>query len=686
MSDILYPNFLDDLAQYEQAEAYWQRRWSELIRKERQEHLWKSPWLKANINHSMPTPDGKPIFSAICEKYSYAIRVNQLDPSKNRSECTHWSDAYGDLDEITVVVVACTMTEQHVRHALNQAHWFIANIRSALAEERARERRLKQARPVENENLRQLVVGQPEDDSPRLEYANWYQANGDTARAAFVRAQIERSHMPADDDRQSELQASELRSLSEHGVRWLDLPEKSVIRGEYRRGFFEVLGTSASRWLEHRSDFLRRFPIRILRLNHITEKSTAETVAHLRQLNAPEIIIGPELNNPFPKVRADEFLPTLAQMPELATLQGFEFGWLDDGYGGVGNEIGDELLSTFLQTPALRHLEVLGLVSTQVGDQSLEVLSDGSWKRLRRLDLSINDTYCKTENKLVSSFSAAGFLRFANSATGQCLEELGFGWAELPECSADDLATAFSHSRLKSITIPVNKSGFEVLSAITSPSSETGLQVLATAKDTSTDLVLIPGELIARFVNSERSAGIRTLDLEGGLMPPQVLESLASSIQLGNLRELHLRFGHTPKLDSIKDLLEARWIENLTHLSLLDLSDDHLEMIANCSRLRSLRSLTLGMKKTTGQGMAALLRSRNFGLLSALRFNALIGHGVRFTDDLIDLLLDAPMPHLAVVNVGSSFSSATEFKLMCLLNSPRFAFVGSGFLQQEKPG
>jgi uncharacterized protein (TIGR02996 family) len=54
----------------------------------------------------------------------------------------------------------------------------------------------------------------PDDDAPRLAPADWFEKQGDVAklaRAEFVRAQIQRTHLPEDDSQQSELQAHELR-------------------------------------------------------------------------------------------------------------------------------------------------------------------------------------------------------------------------------------------------------------------------------------------------------------------------------------------------------------------------------------------------------------------------------------------------------------------------------------------
>jgi uncharacterized protein (TIGR02996 family) len=63
----------------------------------------------------------------------------------------------------------------------------------------------------------------PDDDAPRLMAADWFEEQGgeaNTARAEFIRVQIQRANLPQDDIRQSELQARELRLLKRWALFW----------------------------------------------------------------------------------------------------------------------------------------------------------------------------------------------------------------------------------------------------------------------------------------------------------------------------------------------------------------------------------------------------------------------------------------------------------------------------------
>ena len=54
MADYLFPDFLSDPRQYQQAEALWRERFGDLIRRIDQEALWESPWLNTHFANGTP--------------------------------------------------------------------------------------------------------------------------------------------------------------------------------------------------------------------------------------------------------------------------------------------------------------------------------------------------------------------------------------------------------------------------------------------------------------------------------------------------------------------------------------------------------------------------------------------------------------------------------------------------------
>src|SRR5688572_22291710 len=94
------------------------------------------------------------------------------------------------------------------------------------------------------------VRAAPDDDLPRLIYADYLDEHGDP-RAEFIRAQVERHHLPAGDPRRAELLAREKDLLREHEDEWLGPLAAVVSSVEFRRGFVERVLVMAEAFLAH---------------------------------------------------------------------------------------------------------------------------------------------------------------------------------------------------------------------------------------------------------------------------------------------------------------------------------------------------------------------------------------------------------------------------------------------------
>ena len=61
----------------------------------------------------------------------------------------------------------------------------------------------------------------PDDDSPRLVFADWLDEHGESARAEFIRVQCELAPMPTFERRYEELHVRQLELLARHETEWL---------------------------------------------------------------------------------------------------------------------------------------------------------------------------------------------------------------------------------------------------------------------------------------------------------------------------------------------------------------------------------------------------------------------------------------------------------------------------------
>ncbi len=84
----------------------------------------------------------------------------------------------------------------------------------------------------------QAILEEPDDDGPRLVFADWLEENGRPERAEFIRLQIERSRRPFHDRGRLYPGERENALLAAHGKEWLaSAPEYARDRLRFDRGF-----------------------------------------------------------------------------------------------------------------------------------------------------------------------------------------------------------------------------------------------------------------------------------------------------------------------------------------------------------------------------------------------------------------------------------------------------------------
>lgn len=128
------------------------------------------------------------------------------------------------------------------------------------------------------ESFIRAIVENPNDDVPRLVFADWLDEHGDAARAEFIRAQIELSRLvqraknrtslfaepperiinPDDDSRVTQLKLESNRLLHDNNAAWVRDWAAGLTGLLYWRGFVDRINTAAAlfcanifRWLKH---------------------------------------------------------------------------------------------------------------------------------------------------------------------------------------------------------------------------------------------------------------------------------------------------------------------------------------------------------------------------------------------------------------------------------------------------
>ena len=186
----------------------------------------------------------------------------------------------------------------------------------------------------DHDALLQAILDAPDDDAPRLIFADWLDEHDDPERAEFIRIQCRLARLPffsrrypALNRRAEELLVANRRRWRLH---WLDCQQI------FRRGFVEELRISAALYFRLAQGIFEKLPLRWV---HFTSHSAMSSV----------------------------------QWPDLTRLEGIEF---------CSGPFGDPGDWHYLEFPRLRWLKCTGLVPTAI------FLRDAACPRLEALDLS----------------------------------------------------------------------------------------------------------------------------------------------------------------------------------------------------------------------------------------------------------------------------------------------------------
>jgi uncharacterized protein (TIGR02996 family) len=242
----------------------------------------------------------------------------------------------------------------------------------------------------------QDICENPEDDTPRLIYADWLEDNGtaeDLARAEFIRAQIERAHLPPDGPRAQVLRRREQALLGQYEASWrAALPHLDGItwHEDFERGFVQrVLVSVPGAFLRDAATLFAAAPVLAARFRGVTDRDMHPLTGsrHLARLN--ELHLG---DNHLSYLAAT-FLVNCPPLANLTTLFLYN-NVLGDGGALVlasgrfwarlgelylfGNGIGDAGVLALAESPHLPALHTLDLRDNAVGTPGVRALAGSS--------------------------------------------------------------------------------------------------------------------------------------------------------------------------------------------------------------------------------------------------------------------------------------------------------------------
>lgn len=220
------------------------------------------------------------------------------------------------------------------------------------------------------------ICDNPDDDAPRLVYADWLEELGDP-RGEFIRISCERANLPPFDPRRRHwtLRLDELQVR--HDLQWRDgLPHLAgVTWGAYQRGFIESVTVSGAEPILRRANVLfAAAPIQTLVARYIDadEPATFLGCPHLLKLRKLDLH-GNEIG--------DKGAALLAGCSNLASLTHL---FLSE------NQIGLPGAQALADSPYLGNLRVLVLHRNPIGNSGALALANSS--RLKQTELLVNDS------------------------------------------------------------------------------------------------------------------------------------------------------------------------------------------------------------------------------------------------------------------------------------------------------
>jgi uncharacterized protein (TIGR02996 family) len=233
------------------------------------------------------------------------------------------------------------------------------------------------------EALFQAILAEPEEDTPRLVYADWLEEQGgpqEQARAEFIRVQIELAKSVDQGRRTKELRAREKVLWKDNREAWLlSLPEHLRKRNiRFHRGFFDELHMPTRSWEQHGEALFGQNPLYRLRLSGTVDRHAAGSLAVLPYLSRVRVLslAGCQLEEPMKTLQILFGTPFLSGLTRLELCEA---------------KFSSRELGVLVESPLLGRLRELDLARNDVGPRGTELLAgSAAVVNLRVLSLANN--------------------------------------------------------------------------------------------------------------------------------------------------------------------------------------------------------------------------------------------------------------------------------------------------------
>jgi len=349
---------------------------------------------------------------------------------------------------------------------------------------------------ADRDALLRAVCDAPDDDLPRLVFADWLDEHGEAKRAEFVRVSCELEQTEEFSPRWRALGERALKLLGPNREKWSkELADRKLLNVEFRRGFVNEVTVYSKRFVTDAADLLSLAPI--LRLK-------------LADLSA---------------ARGNVPLGDVLARPEMARLRGLDLS---------NSKLSDSSVSQVAACERLRGLRELVLGASELtGDACRALMRSENLAGLTHLTLAVPFETNAEGNELAAELAAEPGLRR--------ITRLSLRGCQVGPAGAKALAGSPHAAGLRYLA--VSGGGYSAETRL----GPKGMQALARSENLAslTALVVTGQEVglggVQALADSPHLAGLRHLDLSGNLLTPAMVAAFVGAKGFGKLVSLGLR-------------------------------------------------------------------------------------------------------------------------------------------------
>jgi uncharacterized protein (TIGR02996 family) len=341
---------------------------------------------------------------------------------------------------------------------------------------------------TDEQALFQTILEHPDDDAPRLVYADWLEEHGQAERAELIRVQIEVTHLEYSDLERTKLAVRAAQLLRTHRDDWRP-PFK--VGYQFSRGFVEWISLYPHEYRQYAEELFQFAPITRLKLKQLSTVEDARTISQ------------------------SHFLSRLRT--------------LDLSNSGVG---GAFVLTAILTSPHLSGLRELNLRDNQLGPNGVLPLITAPLPNLTALDLSANP------------IGDTGVPGIVGSPVSTKLTSLKLGSDNLfpyvnciHAAGAQAIARSFYMESLRELDLSDHFIGDGGLVALADSPNMANLIHLGVARN---DIGAIGDSGIEALVRSPHLVHLRTLDFRGNQLGTVGVRALLGWKQLPRMKRVDL--------------------------------------------------------------------------------------------------------------------------------------------------